>query len=52
MEVDTEATGLAYIRMWLPLARGPLDPLMLNITAILNSHIWKVAHYVFTSGRC
>jgi hypothetical protein len=27
MEFDTQDTGPAYIRMRLPLARGPLDPL-------------------------
>ena len=26
--VDTQSTGPAYIRMRLPLARGPLDPLL------------------------
>ena len=48
MEVDTQDTGPAYIRMWLPLARGPLDPL---ITAILDQPPGRAAYRLAPPGR-
>ena len=48
MEVDTQDTGPAYIRMWLPLARGPLDPL---ITAILDQPPGRAAERLAPPGR-
>jgi len=41
LQFDTKATGPAYIRVRLQLARGPLDPL---ITAILDQPPGQAVH--------